>query len=443
MADPRAAHSVDASSFVGVIALLSAGLAAAGGPAPLMRDLMGVNGHTVQFRPALYEAVCSLVRDYHPIDWDFGNDTSAKTTFPVARNGVDWNEVYGSWRREKFTTDACLMFDQIDATLWKDPEADARRYGEAFARAFGPSSATPLVTSAEIGNEPGKYDDAVYRRIFRAMAEGLRAGDQAITILPCALTTTASGEYAKSVACLDGLAGLYDVVNMHSYALAAGWPTWRRSFPEDPAIRYLAEVREMLAWRDAHAPGKPVWVTEFGWDAGTKPPPATGDFAKWEDVTDEKQAQYLVRSFMVFARMGVARAYIFFFNDEDAPQFHGSSGLTRHFVPKPAYHAVAHLYRTLGDFSFDRAIEETPGQVYAYRFVRANGPSHSIVAIWSPTGSGRTGVFDLDLGGLTLAGATKMPLAERPAAAPKLRPQGGRVRVPYDESPVYLQLERR
>jgi hypothetical protein len=23
----------------------------------------------------------------------------------------------------------------------------------------------------------------------------------------------------------------------------------------------------MLAWRDANMPGKPVWVTEWGWDA--------------------------------------------------------------------------------------------------------------------------------------------------------------------------------
>jgi len=411
--------------------------------APLLRELMGVNGHTVQFRPALYAPACRLVRDYHPVDWDLGDDTASRPPFPQARNGVDWREVYGSWRMEGFETDACLMFDMIGATRWKDAAADARAYGEAFARAFGPSSATPLVTSAEIGNEPGKYDDAAYRRVFEAMATGLRRGDPQLRVLPCALTVSASGEYARSVSCLAGLEGLYDAINVHDYAQAEGWPTWRRSYPEDPAIPYLRELRELLAWRDAHAAGKPVWVTEFGWDASTKKPPAAGEGSKWVGVTDARQAQYLVRSFMVFARLGIARAYIFFFNDEDVPGLHAAAGLTRNFKPKPSFHAVAHLLKTLGDYRFDRVVREVPGEAYAYRFVHAAGPARSVIAVWSPTGSGKKGALDLDLEGAALLGVTKMPLSARNAAAPALAPRGGRVRVPYDESPVYLLLGHR
>jgi serine/threonine-protein kinase ATR len=146
---------------------------------------------------------------------------------------------------------------------------------------------------------------------------------------------------------------------------------------------------------------------------------------------------------MVLARLGVARAYIFFFNDEDEPQFHGSSGLTRHFKPKPSYFAVAHLLATLGDYRFDRVLHETPGGAYAYRFVHADGPAKAVVAVWSPTGAGKKGALDLDLEGYALAGVTKMPLSPRAAAGPALRPRGGRVRVPFDESPVFLRLERR
>jgi hypothetical protein len=79
---------------------------------------------------------------------------------------------------------------------------------------------------------------------------------------------------------------------------------------------------------------KEVWVTEFGWDASTKTPAKTGDFAKWDgNVSDEKQAQYLVRAFLVFAAMDVNRAYLYFFNDADEPSFHASSGITRNFQP--------------------------------------------------------------------------------------------------------------
>ena len=39
-------------------------------PRPLMRDFIGLCGHTVQFKPDLYAPVTRMVRDYHPIDWD-------------------------------------------------------------------------------------------------------------------------------------------------------------------------------------------------------------------------------------------------------------------------------------------------------------------------------------------------------------------------------------
>ena len=42
---------------------------------PLFRDFMGINGHTVQFRPKLYAETCRLVRDYHSLGWDVGDET--------------------------------------------------------------------------------------------------------------------------------------------------------------------------------------------------------------------------------------------------------------------------------------------------------------------------------------------------------------------------------
>jgi hypothetical protein len=49
---------------------------------PLFRDFMGLNVHTVQFKPELYKPVCRLVRDYHGFDWDVGGDTNYAPRFP-------------------------------------------------------------------------------------------------------------------------------------------------------------------------------------------------------------------------------------------------------------------------------------------------------------------------------------------------------------------------
>ena len=197
-----------------VLLIIAANSSTAEKPRPLMRDFIGLNGHTVQFKPELYAPVAKLIRDYHPLKWDVGDDTSSATKFPFARTGVDWSKVYGSWRQAGLRVNACLMFDDVAPGDWKDVSRDAAAYGEAFARHFGPSGAA-LVESAEIGNEPGKYSDAEYRQLFEGMAGGLRKGDPRLRIATCAANLGPSGRYSKSVDCLAGLEALYDIVNIH------------------------------------------------------------------------------------------------------------------------------------------------------------------------------------------------------------------------------------
>src|SRR3954465_2322803 len=219
--------------------------------APAFQDFMGINGHTVQFRPELYAPVARLVRDYHSVEWDLGKDSDFETQFPTARNGVNWQSVYGSWNKHGWRVDVCLMFETLPRSQWKDLTADARAYGERFARAFGPSSANPLVETVEIGNEPGKFNDADYRIVFENMARGIRVGDPKIKIVTCALTTGRSHDYAKTVECVAGLESLYDVLNVHTYPQLEPWPTWRRSFPEDPRLKsFVADVTNLCRWRD-------------------------------------------------------------------------------------------------------------------------------------------------------------------------------------------------
>src|SRR6185369_2129832 len=108
---------------------------------------------------------------------------------------------------------------------------------------------------------------------------------------------------------------------------------WTRSFPEDPALAYLQVVDEVIAWRDQQAKGKEVWITEFGYDACTpEAMPRRKDWAlklNWQGTTDLQQAEYLVRSFLVFAERDVDRAYLYFYDDNDEPGVHACAGLTR------------------------------------------------------------------------------------------------------------------
>ena len=413
-------------------------LQAANTPRPLMRDFISLNGHFA-FKPDLYRPTCQLVRNYHPTIWDLGDDTALPATFPLARNKVDWSVTYGAWKKAGFGIDASLQIDSIPAAKWKNLDADAQAYGEAFAKYFGPSS-SDLVQSAEIGNEPANWDNANYARIFKAMATGLRAGDPKLKIVTAAASAEEKpDQYSKGVAVLDGMTALYDVLNVHTYSFLEGWPTWRRVWPEHANIPYLKVVQDMTTWRDTHAPGKEIWVTEFGYDAGTGKK-GSGDFARWVGCSETEQAQWIVRSYLMFSSMDVRRAYLYFFNDEDEAQLHGASGITRHFVPKPAFYAMAHLYQTLGDYRFSRIVKQDKDDLFIFEYVNPDKPREPMWVAWSPTGTQREVVRDVKLPGVVNR-AEYMPLKGGDAELASItNDSNGMAQLPISESPLYIWL---
>ena len=325
-------------------------------------------------------------------------------------NNINWLDEYGVWSKTGYDIDVSLQFEQTKPDAWKDMPKDAFAYGRSFAQYFGPSGTHPLVGSVEIGNEPGNYNDAQYRTVFENMARGIREGDPKMPIATCNVVAGKPDKYTTNSTSLDGLQSLYDIINIHTYAFAEPYPTWRRSYPEDPSIKFLPPVTDTIAWRDAHAPGKQIWITEFGWDSTTKPNLPTGDFSRWVGSTDTQQAQYLVRSFLVFSALDVDRAYIYYYDDDDAPTLHASSGLTRHLKPKPSFYAVSHLYATLGAYRFARAVVQEAGNLYAYEFQNGTNSKERIWAVWSPTGKNREAEVVLPAPGGKIVRAEQMPL---------------------------------
>lgn len=412
--------------------------AAATTPASVpLKDFLGLCVHTVLFHPECYEGVTGVVRDYHPVSWDLADDTAQLPPLPLAKNRVDWSRVYGGWRKAGLRVHASLMIDSIPAARWKNLEADARAYGRAFAQMAGPGGKHWL-EAVEIGNEPGNYSDADYARAFDALSRGLREGDPKLKIATCNVTAGKSGKYEKSVEVFRPFLDRVDVFTVHTYAQTDGWPTWHRTFPEDPATPYLRDVRAVVAWRDAHAKGKPVWVTEFGWDAATSLAGRTGDFAKWEgNVTDAAQAAYLVRSVPLLLAEGVERAHVYFFDDKDEPKLHGASGILRKGKPKPAWHALRQLQQLLGDARLERL--DRDGPLHTARWRKPDGACW--LMLWTAEAD-RDGATPRTLRVTPIGDARPLALDATPPAA--LRPVAtgpGQWSLPIGPRPVFLQVK--
>ena len=412
---------------------------------PLMKDFIAFNGHTIGVKPDLYAPLFKVIRDYHPMAWDVKSPGEA-TQYPMTTNKVNWiDDVYGKWKKVNWDVDCSIQFENFKRPQFKDLAKDSFEFGKSFAKFFGPSGEHKLVTSAEVGNEPGSYSGEDYRIIFENMAKGFKEGDPKMKVVTCNVVNHKKGGYDQDIRSLEGLENLIDVLNIHTYAMAAMWPTYKRSYPEDPKITFLKDVNELIEWRDKHAAGKPIWVTEFGWDSSTKKPnnPKDANANKWIGNTDTEQAQYLVRAYLVFSEMPVARAYMYFFNDEDQPSFHASSGVTRHFKPKASYYSIRHLQQTLGDYRFSKVIEKKENEVYAYEYVHGTDAKKKIWAVWSPTGSQREADVSLADSGLKFVKSEVMPLEDKAAAEGKVQVDGPNLKVSITEIPTYLFLEAR
>ncbi len=345
---------------------------------PLLKDALGVCGHTIQFKAEKYAPAFSQVRDYHPIGWDLAEDTSILPNWPAAKNKVNWESVYSKWQDAGFRSIASLMFTKPLYEDWKDLPADAFAYGKSFADEFGPSG-RDLIETVEIGNEPGHYTDEQYMELFQAMASGVRAGCRKMKIATCAARAQPSGKYFKSLDLFKEHLDLVDVITMHVYAQTDGWPTWNRTYPEDPATDFLQRVEEVVAWRDQHAPGRPVWVTEYGWDSTTRMEQRSGNFKQWEgNVSDEAQAAYLVRATTLLLHAGADRSYIYFYDDKDEPQLHGASGVMRNGKPKASFHALTQMQQELGEYRLLK-IEELPQKVYFATWQNDQGESKGLM----------------------------------------------------------------
>ncbi len=212
-----------------------------------------------------------------------------------------------------------------------------------------------------------------------------------------------------------------------------------RSYPEDPATHWMENLQHLQKWRAEHAPTKELWEVEFGYDASPKRAQPSGEFARWQGVTEEQQAMWTVRSFLLLAGLGVDRAHLFSANDAGDPQVRV---ITRNFQPKPVFHALAWLQRSLGEYRFARVEREDAGDCYCYEFIHGTDAKKRVWAIWKPTGEPL--VVRLFHDPLHIVRAERMPLNQGDVNFAKVKLEiEGYFAIQADERPVFVWLDEK
>ncbi|MEM9983793.1 MAG: hypothetical protein AAF804_01740 [Bacteroidota bacterium] len=358
--------------------------------------------------PEMYTPVASYARDYHNMNWDIRDPDDDISFADMAATGgtpaqwwLNWEREYAAWISKGMPVHVSIqMVNFIDST-WDNPYSSAYKYGLSFARFFGPTYGNGQVEIVEVGNEPWKYDSTIYRTILRGMTRGLKEGDPAMTVLPCALQAYNPGAEATSNKNYIGArisateADLIDGLNIHPYSFYKGVDGVRRAVHPEHNYSQMRGILNAIRWRDHNMPGKPVYVTEWGWDSDG----ATQSCVHNECVTEDAAAAYVSRGLLMMQRMGVEKAAYFYHSNLWGMTLFTRSGLTGgkevNFVKKKSYYALQALDSLIGDRHFLRALQEDQ-EAWVYLLGDSSGTATHLVA-WRPVDGDDTQLKTLTL----------------------------------------------
>lgn len=178
-----------------------------------------------------------------------------------------------------------------------------------------------------------------------------------------------------------------DVINVHYYSFGPGAPAPALS-PEADGVQ--AKLAAIVAYRDQHLPGLPVWWTEFGYDTFAASPlhaPALGSSSAFI-----VQGQWLVRELLAGLAAGIERATLFELDDTCTPpaaacntQF-ATCGLLPHpsGTPKAAWYFLATFRARLLTMVYSGSVTSGASDVMIYQFKDTKAPGGALV-VWAPT----------------------------------------------------------
>ena len=199
-------------------------------------------------------------------------------------------------------------------------------------------------------------------------------------------------DYLDDILSVSGGRLPFDVINFHHYC-TDGWGTSRGICPEHKIRGLKPAVDKWQTWRDQHAPGMPIWLTEFGWDTYKDP----GGASSYIYAGEQSQANYLLRSMFLLMGYGIDKAFVFFDKDpnsEGTVQFQSSGILTdknHGLEEKISYYYLATLQNLLGDYSFVQVEKYAEGdpEVYSYALQSPTDARQYCYVLWCRNGKSK------------------------------------------------------
>lgn len=235
----------------------------------------------------------------------------------------------------------------------------------------------------------------------------------------------------------DGRVDLcFDVINYHYYSsdrkFYQSTNGTRGTAPEKSVADSVA--RNFIEAAHAYAYDVPVWITEQGYDINQESPLKA--IAVGTRTAAETQADWILRSGLLYARRGFGKSFFYQLFDFDV-NYGGkfsSMGLIdkNTFVRKPA---ADFLYQTIRQFGEYRFVETLNGDPFVDKY-EYNGQTMYALAV--PDEAGRTATYELNLAGADSAIVYMPTVGSDSMTQEKRATTNGVLPLTVTETPVFV-----
>ncbi len=278
--------------------------------------------------------------------------------------------------------------------LWKTATMNVKKSGLGYIKYIEfnnePDRSWKGAKAFQTGREYGAFLSACYDAAKRA--------DPNIKIVVAGIANTRS-EYFRGIVEWSkehGKKQLYDVLNIHAYSNTAGGEQYagsKRGIAPELNTKIRANLLELRQISNEFLGDAEYWITETGYDVGntTQATIAIGDKNK-----RLVQADWILRSALLYSRLGVARTA--FYQGFDDSGYRYDSTTTIQYMSsgignRPAGAYLKQTHDLMGEYTFKESISAYP----AVDHYTHNGKS--IYVGWVPNEIGDTKEYTFNLTG--------------------------------------------
>ncbi|RYF12278.1 beta-galactosidase [Pedobacter agri] len=234
----------------------------------------------------------------------------------------------------------------------------------------------------------------------------------------------------------DGSVDLcFDIINYHQYANDAANNGGNASVGVAPELSDLPEVAmKFIEMAKKSANNMPVWITEVGYDVGDRTPQRAITIGSKNSMIT--QADWNLRSSLLFARMGLKKSIFYMLDDVDLSssiQYSSSGFVDANFRKRPSADYMLQTKTLLGNYYYLATIGKDPiVDVYV-------NDKKIIYVLFIPDQKGRTGEYQLDLGNSKQAIIHTLQVGKEVMQAKTVNTTNGKLTINVSETPLFLE----